>query len=421
MHKLMKKTISKYISNTIVVILVTVGAFSIVSAQNLSQLQRMAAENNPALRAKYKEFEAALQRSAQISSLPDPTFSFGYFISPVETRVGPQRAMLSLSQMFPWFGTLSAHSEANALMAEAKYQSFLEMKNKVFWQVATAYFPLYEWQENMRVEKDNIALLESLKSIATTKFENAEGSLVDVLRVDLKLKEAKNRLLNLTEKESALLSLLAKNIGTEDLALISINDTLELEVVASLSDKSQLVETQPMLSSFDANIAASKATQYSIKKQGLPKFGLGLNYTVVDKMSIANPIDNGKDVILPTLSVSIPLYRSKYTSAYRESELMAESYELLKADYVLSLQNDYKQSLFELEQQKNNSLLYKAQIEEAQQILNLLYSEYSNSGKEFEDILDIQQQILQYKNFLAKSLSMYHIALAKMDYVLAKN
>lgn len=176
-----------------------------------------------------------------------------------------------------------------------------------------------------------------------------------------------------------------------------------------------------MLSSFDANIAASKATQYSIKKQGLPKFGLGLNYTIVEKMSVANPVDNGKDVILPTLSVSIPLYRSKYTSAYRESELMAESYELMKADYILTLQNEYNQTLFELEQQQNNALLYKAQSEEAQQILNLLYSEYSTSGKDFEDILDIQQQILQYKNLLAKSLSMHYMALAKMDYVLAKN
>lgn len=417
----MKKTTLKYIGTTIAVMVFTVGGFSVVSAQTLSQYQATAAENNPALKAKYKEFEAALQRSAQVSSLPDPTFSFGYFISPVETRVGPQRAVFSLSQMFPWFGTLSAQGDATALMAEAKYQNFLEMKNKVFWQVATAYFPLYEWQENIRVEKDNIALLESLKRIANTKFENGEGTLVDVLRVDLKLKEANNRLMILTKKEAALKSMLAKNIGTDELASININDTLTLKTPSLLSDKKKLIEAQPMLSSFDANIAASKATQYSIKKQGLPKFGFGLNYTIVDKLSIANPVDNGKDVFLPTLSVSIPLYRSKYNAAYRESELMAESYELMKADYELTLQNEYKQSLFELEQQKDNSLLYKAQSEEAQQILNLLYSEYATSGKDFEDILEIQQQILQYKNLLAKSLSMYHIALAKMDYVLAKN
>ena len=92
--------------------------------QTLEDYFQIATENNPSLQAQYKDFEAALQKVSQVSSLPDPTFSFGYFISPVETRVGPQRAKFSLSQMFPWFGTLEAQSDAASLMADANIRPF---------------------------------------------------------------------------------------------------------------------------------------------------------------------------------------------------------------------------------------------------------------------------------------------------------
>ena len=87
-------------------------------AQHLESYLEYAATNNPGLKAKYAEFEASMQRIEQVNTLNNPTFSFGYFISPVETRVGPQRMKFSLSQMFPWFGTLDAKEDIASKLAE---------------------------------------------------------------------------------------------------------------------------------------------------------------------------------------------------------------------------------------------------------------------------------------------------------------
>jgi hypothetical protein len=82
---------------------------SLVSAQDeLSSYLQTAAENNPGLKARFNEYMAALEIAPQVKSLPDPQLAFGYFIQPVETRVGPQQFKISASQMFPWFGTLKA-------------------------------------------------------------------------------------------------------------------------------------------------------------------------------------------------------------------------------------------------------------------------------------------------------------------------
>ena len=69
-------------------------AYNVVG-QSINDYFVIAAENNPELKAKYKEFEASMQRIPQVSSLPDPNFSLGYFISPVETRLSPHNMRFS--------------------------------------------------------------------------------------------------------------------------------------------------------------------------------------------------------------------------------------------------------------------------------------------------------------------------------------
>ena len=41
-----------------------------------------AAENNPGLNAKFKDYMAAMEKVPQAGGLPDPQFAFGYFIQP---------------------------------------------------------------------------------------------------------------------------------------------------------------------------------------------------------------------------------------------------------------------------------------------------------------------------------------------------
>ena len=95
----------------------------------------IAAENNPGLESRFNEYLAALEVSPQVKALPDPQLAFGYFIQPVETRVGPQEFRISASQMFPWFGTLKSKENVAIQTAKAKYEAFEEAKSKLFNEI----------------------------------------------------------------------------------------------------------------------------------------------------------------------------------------------------------------------------------------------------------------------------------------------
>ena len=404
----------------IIITVITLGFSILANAQSLDEYFKIAAENNPGLQAKYKSFEAAMERVAQVSSLPDPNLSFGYFISPVETRVGPQRARFSLTQMFPWFGTLKAQEDVATLMAEAKYQEFLDARNKLLYQVAAAYYPLFELKRLVEIENENISILTSYKDIASVKFQNGKGAMVDVLRVDIMLKDAATNLSILEQKKKPLETRFNTLLNRQEDETIIVQDSLYVENLPLTYRRDSLLTSNPLLDELDLKIKASEAQELAATKQGMPKIGVGLDYVIVGQRTDMSVPDNGQDVLMPMVTMSLPIFRGKYKAAQKEAQLMQESYALQKEDAVNRLTSTYEMIWFEIQKQLDQIILYEEQIITSQQSLNLLFTAYGNSGKDFEEVLRMQQQILKYQKMKATALSDYNIAIAELDYITAK-
>jgi outer membrane protein TolC len=379
-----------------------------------------AAKNNPGLQAKYKDFEAALQKTPQVRALPDPVLSFGYFVSPVETRLGPQRARFSLTQMFPWFGTLKAQGNAAALLAEAKHQAFLDARNKLYYQVAAAYYSLYELHRWKQIEQKNVDILRSYKAIANSKFKSGASPMVDVLRVDIMLKDAVTELSILGLREKPLLSAFNKLLDRDAAAAVEINDSLDERTAPESLPKDLLLAQNPLLKELEAKEKAAESSLLSARRQGYPKLGLGLDYVAVGKRTDMDLPDNGKDILMPMVSISLPLFRGKYRASVNEARLMRETYALQKKEYANSLESGYELAWFELQRQLELLRLHTLQSQETDQALNLLFSAYGNSGREFEEVLRMQQLLLKHEKMKAAAEAGYRTALARLDYLAAR-
>lgn len=119
-----------------------------------------AALNNPGLEAAFNPGKAALEMVLPARTLPDPHFTFGYFIEQVETRVGPEDYTIGISQTFPWFGKLKLRGEAALEGANAAQQQYENAKLKVFDEVKQAYFELYYLGRAIGITDENMHLLE---------------------------------------------------------------------------------------------------------------------------------------------------------------------------------------------------------------------------------------------------------------------
>ncbi len=379
-----------------------------------------AMQNNPTLQAQYKAFEQAMEKVAEVQGLPDPQLSMGYFIRPIETRNGPQRAKFSLMQQFPWFGTQKAKASVAHLQAEAQYQQFIDAQQKIRYQLCKAYNPLIEQQTMERIEQENIQLLSAYKNIALSKFENNEGSMANVLRVDMMLKEAQVNLKVIQQKVKPLLANFNRYLhqpmeASIELPELAYPDTLQWEAQAQTDSA---FAQHPEILAMQKMVEAGEAQAQVARKMGAPKLGVGIDYMIVGQSDMPAE-SSGQDALMPMVSVSLPIFRKKYKAMKKSAELSQQQWQFQQEAVRDQLKSDYEQAVFEIESQVQYYNLYQAQYVESQQTLDLLYTAYANSGKDFEEVLRMQQQLLQYKKRKASAWTKYQNALAELGYLIA--
>ena len=107
-----------------------------------------------------------------------------------------------------------------------------------------------------------------------------------------------------------------------------------------------------MLDAIDLKQQASEKGELAARRQGLPKLGVGLDYAIVGKRTDMELDDNGKNVFMPMVSMSIPIFRKKYRAAEKEAQLMQEKYSFQKEETINSLTSGYESVWFQIQLQK---------------------------------------------------------------------
>ncbi|HET8754119.1 MAG TPA: TolC family protein [Salinimicrobium sp.] len=391
------------------------GPGGLVSGQELKDYLQIAAQNNPEVKAAYAEFEASMQKLPQVSSLPDPTLSVSPF-GMMETKMGPQKATFELMQMFPWFGTLKARKSEAALLAEAKFQEYLDVRNRLLYEVSAKYYELFSLEEKIDFQEDNLRILEDFKELSLAKVSAGSGLLTDVLKVELLQDEMLSAIKILELERKPLLAEFNALLNRESNSEVEIPEELEMPSENIIPSKNGISEEHPRIQIFKKRESAARAGKLIAQKNGLPQIGVGIEYMVIGQPDM-NMENAGKDAIMPMFQVTLPIFRKKYKAAEKEAEFMQESFAQRKIATVNSLETEYENALFGLERIKEQLELYQRQVKSTGEILNLSLSYYQNAKLSFEEVLRLQQEFLRLNLAEAEAKSEYFTLLAKIDYL----
>lgn len=409
----------------IILALLLVITNTVFAQDELNRYLEISADNNPELKAKFNEYLAALEVVPQVKSLPDPQLAFAYFIQPVETRLGPQQASFSLTQMFPWFGTLSAREDVAVKNAKARYEAFEDAKSNLFFEVKASYYDLYFIKQAIRITTSNIKLLNTIRDIAIIKVESGSVSAVDQLRVDMELLDLENNLALLKDKWDVNLVKFNK--------LLNIEKYSEVIIPEELWDDDLTYTKQAVLDSLQQNNHQIKNLDYLIrsyeskealaKKTGMPNISVGVDYIMIGASDndMVDPALSGQDAILfPKIGITIPLYRKKYTAMAKEAVLMQEAFENKKLAKTNSLESVFEKVFKEYEDANRRIDLYKKQEILAERAIQMLETEYSTHGKDFEELLRMEKRLLRYSLELEKARSDKQASIAFINYLIGK-
>lgn len=372
-----------------------------VKAQSLNEYLLIAADNNPELQAIQYRYQSALEKVTEVGSVPNTTVAIGYFAQPVETRVGAQKAKISATQKLPWFGTLGAKKESATFKANAELNNYDFVKRRLFLKIKTTYYELYELKKSETIFQKNIEILKTFEDLALIELENNRSTMVDILKIRMEKNELLNNLsgvqgnLKATQRTFNLLLNREENVAVVVLEDVQVNNS-QIFSKELISDNPKIMQLENLKSSLEKSETA-------IKKDGLPSFGIGIDYGFVQPRDLANLEDNGKDIIVPMVAVSFPLFSKKYSSKQKQLQLEQKAIETTTLHTLNQLNILFETTQSKLENSKVSINTQVTNINEAERAKKVLLSAYETSKVDFQQLLEIQQLLLKFQ--LKKVLS----------------
>lgn len=388
-----------------------------MQGQNLQEYIETALENNPEVQQFDIKYKRISEKKEEVNTLPNTEFGAGYFVSTPETRTGPQRFKLSVKQMIPFFGTITARENYVSSLADAAYQDIVVVKRKLVTSVAQSYYKLYEVKAKQKVLDENIALLKTYEKLALTSVEVGKASAVDVLRLQIRQNELAQQKEVLREvflgMQKAFNKLLNQDINTQ----ISVVDSLQIPTKVDKIQPSTL-KLHPELVKFDKLYASVEKSEFLNKKEKQPMIGFGLDYVNVEKRTDMNVVDNGKDIIMPMVSLSIPIFNRKNKSISKQNKLQQEEILSQKEQRYNTLES----VLYRAVSDRNASVInYRTQLKNLEQAKNaeqILVKSYETGAIDFNDVLDIQELQLKFQTNMITSEVTYYTQSTIINYLI---
>lgn len=392
----------------------------VVSAQSLTALIEEAAQKNLGLKAWDKEYQSAMERAPQSRLLPETQLSVGAFALPIETRNGPQRLRVGTMQMFPWFGTLDAKEELSRKQAAPLVSKKDLHAIDVEYQIKLAYYRLFQLKESREILNRNITLLESLRQLSLSKVEGGKASTADVLRLEIKLRESRQQLAIIEKQWIQPQSRINQLLNRDPLTHISIDDSFQfaqLNLEPKHNFHSQKTD-HPALQMLSKEQDRSRAAIKLNEKMAKPRWGVGIDYLLVDDIPTADFETNGRDALLLKASLNIPLQSKVYQSKNREENLRIEALETRKNLMEDQFLAQIEQAIANHESAELKYDLYEKQEESIRSVIQLLQSDYSHNGERFDELLNLEQDLLSYELKKLEAIVESHHAKAALERII---
>ncbi len=386
------------------------------AAAKLSGYLKEAGENNLRLKAAYHRFQAALEKIPQATSLEDPRLNLGYFLVPVETRVGPQRARIGVAQMIPWIGKLIAKGDRAALEADAEKGRFDALRLSIFYEVKRVYYEYAYLLRAIDITRENRELLDYLEGVINARYTAGVSPYSDLLAVQVERDKLDDRLRTMEDfkhpLEAAMNAVLSRDMNAP------FADVPDIPVITAKLDGKELAArldaVNPQLKVFEYLAGSQKKSEALARMDYIPDVTVGLETVLTDSFNAYRgarnattgvwqatgppPSDSGKDAVIASVSLNIPLWFGKREAAIREAKARQLAAVSDRDGLRDKLTSDLKLALYNYRDAERKLDLYKTTlIPRAEQSLGASLTSYQAAKGSFMDLINTQRTLLEFE------------------------
>jgi outer membrane protein, heavy metal efflux system len=382
-------------------------AFSLAADALLEDYLAYAAANNPALRAAFYRWRAAVERIGQATALPDPMVGYGYFLEDFTARRAMEQHVFELSQTFPWFGKLQLRGDAAALAADSAAQEYEAARLGLFLDVRRAHAELYQLGREIELMEANLQLLGQAEAIVRSRFRLGQAMHADLARVQVELGRMEDRLRQVSDMRrpaTARFNMVLNRAADAPIALPREirDDRLGGEPGELLA---ALLRDNPRLHALETDVERERTEARLAGREYYP------DVTVSAMAAI-----RGEDPLLARISINLPIWREKYAAGVREANARRIATAYMRHDEVNRLSAELQEALYEHDDAQRRLELYGGTlIPKATESRQASLAGLQAGTTSFLELLDAERTLLEFQLAESRARADRAIALARLD------
>lgn len=364
---------------------------------NLGEYLAFALANSPETRAAFERWRAARFSISRAGKLPEPNITFGYFLRSVETKVGPQRYKLGVSQAFPWPGKLSAGQDAARERAKAAALVVDANILAIRQDVAELYWTLWLIGEEHRLKGEHDAVLESLAGAVRGRLQTGAASLADLNLVDLNMARHHDHRGHHAEGAKRASAKLRAVIGAPSSPEVLLATEAPAHGSPRTSDEAllALVQRHPVIERFSHLATSEEHLARSRGAERYPRFRVGLDLIGTGESGVVGTADDGKDALVVSAGISVPLWAGTYSDTVSEVRAKGRAHEAMAEAALRRAEGILGQALSNVRNAERRIQLYeRTLVPQAEATFQAVLGSYQSGRSALATVIIAQRDLI---------------------------
>ncbi|MEZ5360128.1 MAG: TolC family protein [Candidatus Zixiibacteriota bacterium] len=378
----------------------------------------LARQNNSEIRAAFENWQAKRYRAGYAGALPNPELSFGHFVEPIQTRVGPQENRFGIRQSLPWFGTLGAKKDMAKFDAARQEQSYEAAYLRVVFNVKRAYYDYYLLGREIELTDANIALLKYWEAVIETRYTTGKASQSDFIQTQIKRSLLENRrdelLDGIEPMRQRIRSLL--NIETSDsLPFPTQVDDVDFAITFDTA-WAAVSKNNPDINAALAMIEASRAQGRLAGKASLPNMMVGVDYLQTGPAIDPTMPGSGTDPWSINVGLSLPIWLGANKAKKNEARASLHAAQQQHIGEQNRVRTEVANIYGDIESARRTVELYRETIiPQTRQLLDVVFAGYESGSEDIQALLSAQRQLLEAQFAYEEARVKLAVSIAMME------
>jgi len=384
----------------------------------LKELVEYAVKNNPRVAAARLRWESVKEKYPQATSYDDPMLMYTQPIREIETRLGPQKRIIALSQKIPFPGKLGLKGEIVEKEMEIARTRYEKAVRDLTVEVKKAYYDLFYIDSAFELAKENDAVLDYFAEVSRANYGLSVSQLDELVRAQKLSATASLDLIRLDDMRTSIVARLNTLLFRAEDTPVDRADKPELRAFAYSLDeiKGWARENYEELKIAGLNVEKSELEKKLAGYSYLPNFNIGVNYSEIGDPPNAMTPDAGEDAYAITFGINIPLWFSRNRASVSEASIEREKSLVEKGAVVNELDNELKRVYFNLTNSYRIVKLYgETLVPEAKESLGFAEARYKNGEEMIGRVLETQSLWINFRLVYLRSLSDYFKSIAELE------